>query len=754
MPYFLLNNQTGTDNPLFAQIWWPSYQHKDNYIFTDFNGGYSPEMHDSNTEAGIDYRHRFHQQWALGLYHYFSFNYSAFKQSFFAWNPGIEFLNKHWQINWNGYLPLSQRNKNSGEWVWADSVGIYDYIHFAGHNQYNQRVRETSSTGSGTDLIISYRFNKLANLKASLGAYYFDMPKHPVGVVIKLATPVRHHLSFSLSATHDPLTSNSINFGISVHFGNDNNWDNDWINQPVQHNLPLTVGANTIPISNSYQPEGVQRLQKDNVWFFATDGTPYSASLGLNNCTAENPCSGLTSTNLANIAATSSSGGFSYDPSIYLAPGTYSPSSLLLFSNESLIGRTADYKRDANIDNRATINTDTLLISGSFNTNNTIANIQLTNTGSGINGVALLGTQTTTLNNILIQGFTTDINADGASNLIINNSTLNATATGGSDAAGIYIDGDSTMTINNTTFNQTVNGDGASAYNIFNEFSHTANVTINDSILNTTLTSNGSNGGIFGILLTGDSTLTMNNSTMSGSTTSTTGTGGTTNIDLYNTATATINNSTLLSNGSAATQSGSTNITTNNTANATINNSTLETDMAGGPEVTAASGAVPLWALGGSIITVNNTNITARALNSNTVATPIQSEGSTTQGATVNINDSHITAYSRFGNTTNSDNVLIVAGNSSRITMNNNSISAFTGGNSAHNLIMVQSEGTAQITMNNNALYANNGYTGSSQTIGLNAIDSSIIYNNSTSFNLQGNAATNISTSGSGQIIN
>ncbi|MDF1796461.1 MAG: hypothetical protein P1U63_07995 [Coxiellaceae bacterium] len=823
-PYFQLNNQTGSQNPLWAQVWWPSYHHHDNYLFTDADGGYSPVAHSSNTEVGLDYRRLFSQHWAVGAYGFAAFNRSVFGQNFYSLNPGIEFLNHHWHINVDGYFPLGSHFKSNNSWAWADSVGIYNYVRFQGHNQYNQMVRPTSVIGNGTDLIVSYRFTKLANIQASLGSYYFSMPGHPVGVVAKLQSAVMHHVSFSLSATHDPLTSNSINFGVTVHFGNDNNVSTDWINQPVQHNLPLNVRANSLPISNSYQPQGQELLQKDNVWFFSTDGTAFNAGAGLSNCTAENHCSGLNSTNLSQIATDAPSGNFINDPSIYLKPGTYAPSSLVLFSNESLIGRNSDYTQPAQGNVRATINTSTVLIDSSLTNNTTVANLQLVNNGGSQAAIQILGTANSTLDNLLIgpttsssasQNYGSGVFIDGATNvtlssstvnannqvtglsatvagilvddttnLQISNSTINTSATGDSNlgAYGISITGDSGITINNSVFNQSTTGANTSTGNIVNTAGVTANININDSQLtatasgdnslayhlssraNSTTTINrstftgntsstGSNQSNIGFLLYGNSALTLNSSTVRDTGTSTNGLSSATNIYLYDSSSATINDSDLFSSGSAALQTGSTNITATNSSTVTINGGTLETQMAGGPEVTEASGAVPLWALNNSSITVNDAKVIGRSLNSDTVVTDVQAENT----STVTVNDSKLLGYQLNGNSTNADNSIVIAGDTSNVTINNSIIQAETSGSTTRDIILVNAIGSGQINVNNSSLYAYNSYTNSGsspiETIGLNAINSGIIRFNNSTMLLLGNQVTPTNTAGSGQII-
>jgi hypothetical protein len=715
-------------------------------------------------------------------------------------------------------------------------VGIYDYIRFAGHNQYDQRVYENSVTGTGSDLILSYHNNRFLPLTASVGAYYFDMPEHPLGIIAKLASPIRHHLSFSLSVTHDPLSNNSVNFGISAHIGNDTDESGAWINKPVQHDLPLNVGANSIPIRNSYQADGTELLQKDNVWFFSTDGSAYNSSQGLANCTAENPCSGLNSANLLQIASDAAGAGFTNDPSIYLKPGTYTPSVLLLYGNESLIGRTADYKQNATGNNRALLTTGSLLIDGQVASYNTLANLQLVNDGNLLSAIEILNTKSTTIDNVLIgpntpsdsnQNYYSDLNISGAenvainnstlnannvlagtalstsnilventSNLTINNSTLNDTATGVANqgATGIAITGASAITINNSTLNDTASGNlnaGATgiyitddssialnhsilnqngtgtdtrAINIFDSGNHTVNVSIDNSALTGTTASTESNIGVFNIILSNNSTLNVSNSSIVGRSTSVNGLGATINLQLSNqnaattdSTNATITNSLLFSSGVAATQTGSTNISTVNNATATVNSSHLETDMAGGPEITEASGAVPLWALNTSKITVNDSIVIAKALNSDTIATPVQAQGGTNQAAIININNSQLYAYSLYGNTTHSDSSAVVAGFNSKITLNSTGIHVQTSGASDHNTLVINAIGDSQITLNNSSLVAENGNTpisGTLNTVGFSAINNAIIYNNGTSLDLNGNNIKVEQTFDNGQVIN
>jgi hypothetical protein len=742
LPYITGGINSNTQTPWNAGLWLPTTHSTSDYFFTDIDGSYSTSDRNGNAELGADYRHLLTNQWAIGFYGFAAYNHSILGQSFYTLNPGVELLNHAWHVSWNLYVPLNSKNQSDENWVWADSVGIYDYMHFQAHDQFDQLVQATSSTGAGTDLIASYRFRKLANIQASAGLYYFDMTPHAIGYVAMLTSPTTHHVSVNLAYTHDPLTNNSVTVGFTLHFGNTQSQDTHWINENVQHNLPAMAGANTIPIKTGYRASGHDQLEHDDVWFFNTTGTAYNSSAGIQNCTYENPCSGFTSSNLLNIAEVANGAGFKDSPNIYLAPGNYNAPNLLLFEDESLIGRSSDYVRPAEGAARPIITTNQLLIDAMYdNRINAIENVAFINDGGNFSAIAVVNTQQIILDNLLI-GVTnpslvndnyvgglfldhptnvtlsnSTINANnyasngetiggitdaGATNLLIQNSDIHTLATDTSNniSEGLLVSADSNITINNSYFDQVANGTAVNAVNILSIPTINSNLTINNSVFNANATGDDSSAN--NLTLQGNSSAVINQSILNSSISSTGDNQLSIGVQLYDDAQLTMTHSAITSQAeSSSGRSAATNIFLFDNSQLTLNNTNLE-------------------ASGHSATVTGSTNITAE---NNSVAT---------------VNGGQFTTFMEGGPSSGepSGAVALWAINDARLTVNHAHIIARSGNNET-GAVVLQTQDDANATINNSTLesffnYGNITAVNSSAVVAGNS--STIAINNSRVF--------------------
>ena len=435
-PYFNLSTQTSAQNPWIADLWLPLTNSQTHYFFTDINIGYSPRKYTRSFELGGIIRQRGPNDWAWGSYAYASYNRSLLGHHFYTLNPGLEFLNTKWHISWNAYVPISATQQRVGNIVWADDVGLYQHIRFAQHHQFNRKVQLTSRTGVGTDLIIGYHIESLANTKLSAGIYYFYMPAHPVGFAALAETPTFKRISFNIGFSHDPVTNNTVTFGIKLHLDGKHNASDqsNWINEQTQHNLTQITQANTIPISSGYRTQGPEYVQKDNIWFFNPAAAPYNSALGLGNCTYEHPCSSLTSDTNFQIAQISQTAQFQDLPSLYLSPGIYPSSTLLLFNNESINGRSRDYVFPAMGNDRAQLYTSELLINGyPGNFTNSVTNVVLYNNGGHLIAVGVNNAHYVYFDNVQIgvmdpvtswRNYYSGLEINDSNNVYFNNSNI------------------------------------------------------------------------------------------------------------------------------------------------------------------------------------------------------------------------------------------------------------------------------------------------------------------------------------------
>lgn len=733
LPYITGGVESGSQSPWNAGLWWPAFHRNNNYFFADMDANYASTEGNGAIELGGDYRQQLASNSAWGAYGFAGYNRSTTGQSFFTLNPGIEWLNRAWHVSWNLYVPVSATTQGSGDWVWANSLGIYDYTHFQAHTQYDQLVETASSTGTGTDVIASYRFHALANLKASLGAYYFNMDTHAPGYVAMLTSPVMRHTSVNLAFTHDPLTSNSVVLGVTLHFGHQQDQDTHWMNETVQHNLPAVTTGNTIPIETGYRASGQNQMQADNVWFFNTTGTAYDSGNGIQNCTYEHPCSSVSSTTLENIATSAENAGFRDNPSIYLAPGHYTAPFLIVYGNESLIGRTSDYARTATGENRPTLTTNQVVVDASNNNQiNTIENLQLLNNGDGYAAIALINTEQAILNNLAIGvsnasvfdenyavGLLLDhvnsvslndstiiannyltgdfldimgINDFGADHFTIENSTINTAVYGGNsiNSQGLNVSDNGNITIKNSFFNQTAEGLGVNAINVMNAGSGvTAAITLENSTVTATAEGNGNSANNF--TLQGNSSATVSDSTLNASLSSAGTNQNALGVQLYDNAAFTLNNSVMSTTANSTTgQSAATNIFAFDDSQLALTNSTLT-------------------ATGNSALVTGSTNITAE------------------NNAVVTVSGGQLTTTMAGGPTSGepSGAVALWAVNNAKMTVNNADITAISKNNET-GAVALQTQDNAAATINNSVLsayleYGNITNTNSSVVVSGNA---------------------------------
>ena len=824
-PYFNLSTQTNSQNPWVADLWLPLTNSQTHYFFSDINASYSPQKYTRSLELGGVVRKLSNDDWAWGSYAYVSYNRSLLGNNFYTINPGLEFLNRKWHFSWNTYLPISATHQSAGNIVWADDVGIYQYIRFAQHQQFNQKVQLTSSTGVGTDFIVGYHIEPLANTKLSAGVYYFNMPSHPIGFVAVAETPVFKRISFNIGFSHDPLTNNTVTLGIKLHLDgkHDAADQSNWINEQTQHNLIQITQANTIPISSGYRTQGQDYLQKDNIWFFNPDAPVYNSTFGLANCTYEHPCSNLNIDTTFEISQISQTGHFQDQPSLYLSPGVYPSSSLFLFNNESINGRSSDYVFPASGNDRAQIYTNELTIDGlTGNWSNTVANVALYNNGGNFAAVNISNAQNVYFDNVQIgamdsvntwrnynsgmlisdsenvsftnstisvNNYFTDaldtigITIDGVQNLYLQNSAINTLGVNTNmDNIGILINSTSNLSIQNSQLHQqitglnvnTINllanptvsanlainnsgfvaiaeGDGTNAQNLF--LVADSRASINNSIFTATTSSTGSNQNTFGVQLHDRSYVSMSNSSITSSAQSVTGKAAATNFFLYDDSRLELTNSNLYAFGSCALVTGNTAITLDNNSTASVVGGTLETYMAGGPSSGEPSGAVTIWTLANSPISISNAQVIARSGNDKTAAAPIQAQ----EDSIVLVTDSYVSAFYDYGNTTDVPSTAVISTNNSQITIENSRIAMEVLGGVTNKVALLTSYGDSVISVSNSVLkllsFATPADPTSLNTYGAFAGDSSIIYLSSNLYYLQGSNVELSGTSGAGQVI-
>ncbi len=814
LPSLFLENQIGDQYPWFAEITYPFALNERHHVYIDAAGAYSFIKSNSNIQLGLLYRHLLKSDESLGGYLYTAYNRSPFSQVFWTLNPGLEFMHQQWQVNFNGYIPISARIKNSGPTQLASQFGLDDYLYFQGHNEFDQLLQPSNSVGPGTDLIASYRINRLYNMSVSLGSYYFHFPNpvidsqsHILGVTTGISTPNLHNFTFKLAYNHDPLQKSVVTLAIKFHVDNPSSSTNpNWLDKPVQHNIATLGQANSIPIENGWVTTGKSVVIQDNIWFFTPNsGAPHLSlsedSVQLSDCTYEHPCSNLNTITTFAIAKTNLQAQFKDPPSLFLAPGQYTfpDQELLLAGNESLIGRSQNYINEAQGSERPTLVVNQLSISGEDgNQNNTLANLQLINAGGTIgNAIFIANTENIMLDNLKIgvmdpshlsTNYERGLLLQSAGNVTLSNSTMDINnflqktdgVALGIEMAGLqkftitnsqinvqsidslqptiglvllengsYINinhsqlnlstdftGDSPSTTNfaigilgqpgvttSIALNQSqlsthITGGNYHANNI--EVSGNTTVQVIDSTLSTSMTSKGNTEGSFNLSFAGSSEITLMNSSLYAYCESTNGKGSATNVNMLDGSKAHFSNSKVTSNGQAAAVSGNTNITASDDSSVDIYQSLLSTSFSGGaaPAGVEPSGAISIWTLGHSTVTVNESDIRSLSLNDVTLADIIQSE----DFSQVNVSNSHLMMSQTYGNMTpNDESAAMIVGSNAKVLIKNSQIYGELSGISPHTFNFIYAFGSGSISIENTAILAKNTSTsesGQQQTIG------------------------------------
>lgn len=639
-----LQHEFGGQNPWSLDLWWPLGAPGSSRFYTDTAGGFSTNEGNANVQFGLVHRQQV-RQWAWGQYTYLQYNNSPNAQPFVTLNPGLEWLNPRWHSNWNLYLPLSATRRSLANPVWASSVGIDSSVVFAPHAMLDQPVQDSDVTGPGTDWVVRYRLWPSQAAAVAVGPYYFRLIDPPmntspnvVGVYTALTAPHWRRLSGRLAFRYDNQNHGTVVASMSINLGPPETTSvPDWFNQPVQHNLAGAGEANTLPIVTGFVPVGGLGVVQDNIWFFSPNTeNPVTTPSSLADCTYANPCQGLDSQTTATVATLAKDEGFQDNPSLFLKPGTYTlpaGQALRLYGNESLVGRSADYKAAATGSSRALLLVPEIdIASDNGNTHNALSNLQLENTGAlAPFAIVAAGTQSLTIDNVMLGAalgntpesahYLSGLFADNIQQLTIRNSTFlndDTLVPSADDTTVENIElwsGIGTLTLANDNFTATAQGsNNLGAINVLS-YSNATVINVNNS----TLTANGTNsffeGGTANIQNAGDASNTVNvsNSTLNLTNTNTEAQG--INVMLGNASVLTIDQSVLSGRlNTTGRNEGLNNIVLFNNAEATVNNSVLSAES-----VTAGINTAPtnITLNDSSQLMLNGSQLTSEGLASN-----------------------------------------------------------------------------------------------------------------------------------------
>lgn len=311
--------------------------------------------------AGIGYRRVIANSYVSGAYLLGNYNSTGTSRSFWLLNPGIEVLGYSWDFRTNGYVSLGAKHWY-GNATWADDLGIYDYEHFSGHEQYNVKFRAYEEVGYGVDAELGLQIPYLTNPKIYVGGYYFTRGKQlgdVSGVEGRLVYPVGSHFSLEGRASYDNEKRTTLLLGVRVNLGGFSREQKanfgvaGRLEDPIEHFFASFDNASIVPVSQSYNTDGIELLERDHIIFVKPEA---DGGLGGGSGTYENPYSGFDQSRMDNIELDQD---YQQYVNIYFAPGGYDLGAgfnrtLMLPANVAMYGRQNDYLAPATGDNRAT----------------------------------------------------------------------------------------------------------------------------------------------------------------------------------------------------------------------------------------------------------------------------------------------------------------------------------------------------------------------------------------------------------------
>jgi hypothetical protein len=449
----------------------PVYGNQQGFAFADLMADYG--SNDTYLlSPGAGYRKIVSNQ-IIGGYFFGDYERTDLGTNFWVLNPGIEWMNTRWDAHVNGYFP-TDTSQQSGPVNFASNYGDYSSVSFeeGTHNQYDNLVAPFAVIGNGVDGEIGFSFSEVDNLRSRVyaGVYYYQPPSSDnvddiTGVTAGFEQPLSKNLKISVFNSYDNLNHDVVGVALTATFGEDStvfsNNINDRLLDPVERHVGIIdTGAGTY--DQQHLESMGQSLQYDDVYFVEPSPTGdtlgYSAGYGDTPAPAPAdigtygnpaPFDQATLTSINQLSPTGSriyiQGGT--NANYYVDSSTAEQSSnpnddygLVLFSNQDLYGRNADYTAPAASNERPQIfvdgesNYNGFIITG---TENTLSDLVITTQSGYINGSTPTTStgviaynesetnQTININNTSISGFADGMYAQNDSNA--GTMTINAT---------------------------------------------------------------------------------------------------------------------------------------------------------------------------------------------------------------------------------------------------------------------------------------------------------------------------------------
>lgn len=371
----------------------------------------------------------------LGGFAFVENYHTAADNSFWLFNPGVEWLTTGYEARLQGYIPTNRRVQSYRttlasalpQEVLDDSGRRNTFFGAQYHRVFDTALTLTEQVGPGVEIEAGKRFDiATGGTWLRVGAYHYNFSNVPDvnGVQGNVEVGIYPYLSLIVQNNYDNQNRNSFSVGVRASFGGTkappNTLEKRMVSPIIRHQARQSYGQ-AIPSRLNFQV-GQSFDLVSNAWFFSPNGTPPpGVNTSFANCTAENPCQTIDSATAAQIQALAPQANLLFETGTYVIPAGNINSMrwVNLYDGQTVQGRNVGWFTPATTTTRPTI------FGGLF----------WGNAGTGRVASGLISDMVIINQNQLIPGgvsgfgFDNAIAAGAYGNLTISNSSLSATNT-------------------------------------------------------------------------------------------------------------------------------------------------------------------------------------------------------------------------------------------------------------------------------------------------------------------------------------
>ncbi len=405
-PRFSANAYTGVYTVGSADLMVSLDGDQQHNLYVDPQGAYGSDQQWYG-DMGLGYRWIKNDAAILGWYLFAGHSRVENSSGFWITNPGVEVMGSRWDARVNAYIPVAGRSNELG----IEEFNIVTTPVFSGHTEILNSVFNDANAiqqiGNGADARVGYQLFRSVPLKGYLGAYFFSIANadNVRGGAAGMEYWFDQNIKTFVSYSYDNYQHSKVVGGLGISFGGVREHKADpslseRLTDPVDRYLANLGHGSGIPSKTLLFGIGRgsnSELVSDSIAFFSQTGGPNNGGIGLTlaNCTFENPCgpTDFSQTGVNNLDTLLPNTDFYFNGGIY--PANNGGSSLTLNDGQKVFSRTANYSASATGVARSTFN-------GAFtlNGNNTLDGVILNNTlGALSDGIISNGGQNITINN-------------------------------------------------------------------------------------------------------------------------------------------------------------------------------------------------------------------------------------------------------------------------------------------------------------------------------------------------------------------